>query len=85
MDVYNMYAHRQRMGRRRRRTGCTPIISVKFVFYFCLFDCFLIDWNFGFVFCFHFQKVKKKRQNQTNEIEMGYHNINQQTNEKNKF
>jgi hypothetical protein len=60
MDVYNMYAHRQRMGRRRRRTGCTPIISVKFVFYLCLFDCFLIDWNFGFVFCFHFQKVKKK-------------------------
>ena len=30
-------------------------------------------------------KSKKKRQNQTNEIEMGYHNINQQTTEKTNF
>lgn len=59
-----IYAHRQRMGRRRRRTGCTPTISVKFCFFFCLF---------GFLFFFRFEnkKTKKKFKNQTNEIGRG--------------
>jgi hypothetical protein len=42
------------MGRRRRRTGCTPIISVNFVFVFV----FLFVWNFWY---FRFQKSKKKK------------------------